>query len=349
MPAPNGRLPDNFARSGADIAITLDSEMMNVHFPECMAITAAGVVLVNCVIGPEHILLVTLLEHPTYTVYRRSTTLQMQGVTQVFCACPSCGKKHRSGMQWCAGGCWEPMTWAAAHERIAYVSVEHDQQARTKEVRRVYGLSNKEFAAKWSSPSGSVTAISYRELIVRKGGKTGITDVVLAQPGTYTRSKKAVVPKASSTKVGTPGTATAERASSSGRQREAPSTKVGAPVVATAERASSRGRQWVPKADVAAVAVVPQPKPAAPAPRLGARAQRTADCAHATDSMIWGWEKSAKKKGYKSHTHLWRSDGLYRATCAAKLPHPTPEWLVYSDGHTARLDGGPGDEFGPGL
>ena len=57
--------------------------------------------------------------------------------------------------------------------------------------------------------------------------------------------------------------------------------------------------------------------------------------------------KSTKKQGhgYRSHTERYRDSADYRATCAAKTPHPTPEWLVYASGKTAREDGESGDEF----
>ena len=47
---------------------------------------------------------------------------------------------------------------------------------------------------------------------------------------------------------------------------------------------------------------------------------------------------------YKSHTDRYRRDFVYKAQM---IQQGTPEWLVFSDGNTHRLDGLPGDQEFP--
>ena len=58
------------------------------------------------------------------------------------------------------------------------------------------------------------------------------------------------------------------------------------------------------------------------------------------------WNISAKrqKPPYKSHTDRYRRDPVYKAQM---MRQDTPEWLVFSDGKTHRLDGLEGDQQFP--
>ena len=96
-----------------------------------------------------------------------------------------------------------------------------------------------------------------------------------------------------------------------------------------------------------AKAQAPKAKAAPAVPAGGARAQRIALSAHLDNAKIIRMGKPAKKQGYDSHTDRWRRQPGYADQCRAKVP-PDPEWLVYADGTTARIDGERGDAFPPG-
>ena len=96
-----------------------------------------------------------------------------------------------------------------------------------------------------------------------------------------------------------------------------------------------------------AKAPAPKAKAAAAVPAGGARAARIAASSHLDNNTIWRINKSAKKKLLLSHTDRWHNEVGYADTCRAKRP-PTPEWLVYRDGSTLRMDGREGDAFPAG-
>ena len=71
-------------------------------------------------------------------------------------------------------------------------------------------------------------------------------------------------------------------------------------------------------------------------------------CSHLTDTQIAKLDKQAKSDrcgNWDSHTARYRGDPAYRADMLSRLPIPYPEWLVYSHGEVARLDGARGTQF----
>ena len=70
-------------------------------------------------------------------------------------------------------------------------------------------------------------------------------------------------------------------------------------------------------------------------------------CSHMTDSAIAKLIKAAQSSrngSWPSHTARYRGDPAYQTQMRDRAP-PTPEWLVYSGGEVARLDGLPGTEY----
>ena len=142
LPAPDGTLPDRFTKPDTTVSIRIDGPRLKAYGAD-LAVTAAGIVLCPQTITPDYILFVELSVAPKYTIYRRPTEVQMEGVRQKTCVCPSCGEHHRNGAQWCLR-CWEPMTWGALKERIQHISQADDPFARANELARVYGLTSKQ-------------------------------------------------------------------------------------------------------------------------------------------------------------------------------------------------------------
>ena len=70
-------------------------------------------------------------------------------------------------------------------------------------------------------------------------------------------------------------------------------------------------------------------------------------CSHMKDTEIAKLIKSAQTPrcgSWTSHTARYRGDPTYRAQMRDRTPS-VPEWLVYSSGEVARLDGRPGSEY----
>ena len=70
-------------------------------------------------------------------------------------------------------------------------------------------------------------------------------------------------------------------------------------------------------------------------------------CSTMTDSAIARLIKAAQSErcgSWRSHTDRYRNDSTYRAHMTAQVP-PIPEWLVFSSGEVARLDGQPASEY----
>ena len=71
-------------------------------------------------------------------------------------------------------------------------------------------------------------------------------------------------------------------------------------------------------------------------------------CSHMKDAEIAKLNRAAQsgRHGtvFQSHTEVYRNDPAYQAQQKAKTP-PTPEWLVYTSGEVARLDGEAGSQY----
>ena len=70
-------------------------------------------------------------------------------------------------------------------------------------------------------------------------------------------------------------------------------------------------------------------------------------CSHMKDTEIAKLTKaaqSARNGSWSSHTARYRGDPTYRTQMRDRTP-AVPEWLVYSGGEVARLDGRPGTEY----
>ena len=100
-------------------------------------------------IPPEYILLVTMLRSPQHTIYARPRVDRVvANATSETCVCRQCGKVHRLGAWWCAGGCWNPITYAGINDRIAFFKHQTDRWA---EVADIYGMTRTEFNERMSS------------------------------------------------------------------------------------------------------------------------------------------------------------------------------------------------------
>ena len=99
--------------------------------------------MVPVIIHPNYITRIVMISAPQYTLYTRPTAKALVGVSQTECKCQLCGRRHRNGTQWCIGGCWMPLTWAAVQKRSQCVSQSSDAQARRKEIEAIYGISMK--------------------------------------------------------------------------------------------------------------------------------------------------------------------------------------------------------------
>ena len=245
------------------------------------------------------------------------------------------------------------MTWGAVNESMQHVSQRVDKHARAKELDRVYGIDFKTFQFRWQAKGAMVNAISWKSLKVRAGGRIGITPLQTEAPDAYKSRKVAYGTTASKAPAEDPPA----RASSSGRKKEwvakasvvtaqaAPAAVATAARVVTSQDAPAKAKAPAPKAEAPAPKAKAKAAPAVPA--LGARAQRTALCEHLNNDKMHRMRKAAIRNGYFSHTDRWRRQPGYADTCRAKVP-PDPEWLVYADGTTARIDGERGDAFPPG-
>jgi hypothetical protein len=84
-------------------------------------------------------------------------------------------------------------------------------------------------------------------------------------------------------------------------------------------------------------ALAGDPNGAGPASRM----RRIQLCANIPNSKMKAWNVSAKRLKFLSHTDRYRRDPVYKAQM---MRQNTPEWLVFSDGNTHRLDGEIGDQ-----
>ena len=243
---------------------------------------------------------------------------------------------------------------------MQFVSTLGDRKARVRELEVTFGTTTQDLHAKCMLPGALVNAIDV-PLRRRAGGERGLLVNLETRPtGEYKRAKLAHAGAASAkAEPAVPALSVPWR-----RPAGAVSAKAGP--ASPEDSPASSPRVWVRKPAGAAAAKAGPAAPGVPPPKAAlvpraavaaaaqavpnARATRARLSAHLTNANIHNFNKSARKKKdadgefYTSHTARWRDDAEYRAVCAAK-PIATPEWLVYPDGKTARLDGGNGDEF----
>ncbi len=83
-------------------------------------------------------------------------------------------------------------------------------------------------------------------------------------------------------------------------------------------------------------------------PGPASRQRRAQLCEHLKNKDMKAANTAAKRQKppgtYASHTDRYRRDFVYKAQM---IQQGTPEWLVFSDGNTHRLDGLPGDQEFP--
>ena len=202
-----------------------------------------------------------------------------------------------------------------------------DLAARDRELKAVYGLSKRQFAAKQDEPGTSVNSLG-RNTFSQHAMRYGLLEHRLGAAGAGHR--EAAKKRRTGKSPGPPPAAAATQARSANP-----------PALAGDSRGSgARSSRDGPSPEV--IVYGTDPNGAGPASRL----RRIQLCAHLQNKQMEAANHAGKrqKPPYRSHTDRYRSDPVYKAQM---MRQDTPEWLVFSDGKTHRLDGLDGDQQFP--
>jgi hypothetical protein len=214
-----------------------------------------------------------------------------------------------------------------------------DKTLRDAELLNVYGLTQKQLQEKLNAAGSTINSLP-RGTFSESAMRYGLLDVRLGAAGTGWAIEAAAKRQRIVGKSPAPPPAAA---ATQARPHASPSVLTGDSPSGAASSSTVRPRGSVltvltPREEVIEI------DPSGPGP--ASRQRRIQLCEHLKDDKKHALNKSAIKQKplgtYFSHTDRYQKSEAYRHQMQQQ---GTPEWLVFKNGHTSRVDGRPGDQF----